>query len=381
MPDAYDYVIVGAGFSGLVAAERLAAAGRRCLVLERRSHIGGNCFDRTDRNGLLYHAYGPHYFRTNSAAVRDYLSRFTDWREVDYRVQAYARGNYWSFPVNLATFRQLSGDPRATESDFARYLQVRRVPIAEPANSEEAMLAAVGPELYALFFEGYTRKQWGRPAHALEASVCRRIPVRTGEDARYFSDSFQALPARGYTALFERMLESTRAELRLETDYREILPHLRYRHLIYTGPLDEFYGCRWGRLPYRTLSFQLEEREAPLSGFAQPALQVNYPGSEPFTRTVELKHITGQRSRFTNLVREFPGEHRPGRTDPYYPVPGVESQAMAERYRALAAAEPGVTFLGRLATYRYLNMDQVVAGALHTAGRLLAAAGEGVRAA
>ncbi len=374
MRETYDYVIVGAGFSGLVLAERLGATGHRCLVVEKRDHIGGNCHDRRDKNGLLYHVYGPHYFRTNAELVRTYLSRFTAWREVEYRVQAFTRGTYWSFPVNLNTYRQLTRNPHATEDEFKAYLENRKVPITEPANSKEAMLAAVGEELYELFYSGYTAKQWGRPAEALDASVCRRIPIRTGLDDRYFQETFQALPLHGYTPLFENLLTTSRATLRLSTDYREMLPHVNYRHLIYTGPIDEYFDCRHGALPYRTLRFQLEElgaEQAP-GGFAQPALQINYPGAEPFTRTVEVKHVTGEVSACTNLMREFPSEYQPGKHEPYYPIPGAESQALALRYRELADREPNVTFVGRLAQYRYLNMDQVVAGALHTFETLIA---------
>lgn len=372
MPDTYDYVIVGAGFGGLVTAERLGAAGHRCLVIERRDHIGGNCFDKRDRNGLLYHAYGPHYFRTNFAAVRDYLTHFTEWREVEYKVQSFAQGRHWSFPINLGTYRQLTNSAAATQQDFEAYLARSRVKIAEPKTSEEAILASAGPELYELFFKGYTSKQWGRPASELDASVCRRIPIRTSLDERYFEDAFQALPRQGYTAMFENMFDRSGAELRLGTDYRSILPHLRYKHLIYTGPLDEYFGCKWGRLPYRTLGFSVDEiaEVKSATGFAQNVLQINFPGNEAHTRTVELKHITGQQSAGTNVVREFPAEYRPGKSEPYYPIPGTESQQLAERYRALAAKEKNVTFLGRLATYRYLNMDQIVAAALQAAERL-----------
>src|ERR1019366_4364200 len=373
MRDSYDYLIVGAGLSGLVLAERLGSLGRTCLIVERRDHIGGNCHDRKDRNGLFFHVYGPHYFRTNSPLVREYLSRFTEWTDAKYRVNVFTGGRYWSFPINLGTFRQFSGNASATEDDFKAYLARSALPIASPANSKEAILAAVGTELYELFYRGYTQKQWGRPAEALDPSVCRRIPIHTGLDERYFRDEFQALPKNGYHPMFEALLEASGADLRLETDYREVLPLVRRRHMIYCGPLDEYFDCRYGPLPYRTARYALEELQedqAPAGGFVQPVLQVNYPGPEPFTRTVELKHVTGQSSRCSNLVREFPAEYRPGESDPNYPVPGAESDALAGLYRGLAEREPNVTFIGRLAQYRYLNMDQGGGPALHTFERL-----------
>ncbi|CAM2842823.1 UDP-galactopyranose mutase [Rariglobus hedericola] len=370
MSATYDYVIVGAGFSGLVLAERLGSIGKRCLVIEKRDHIGGNCYDRKDRHGLFYHVYGPHYFRTYSAQVRAYLSRFTEWNEVRYQVRVFTRGTYWSFPVNLETFRQLKAAPAATEDDFKQYLKDNALDIPSPANAKEAILSVAGRELYDLFYAGYTAKQWGRPPESLDASVTQRIPIRTNADDRYFQEDFQALPSEGYTRMFERLLAASGAELRLETDYRHALPGLTYGHLIYTGPIDEYFDCRWGPLPYRTLRFELDEVPAGPDGFAQPALQINYPGPEPFTRTVEVKHVTGQSSPWTNIVREFPGEYQAGQSEPYYPLPGAESRALAERYRMLAADEPNVTFVGRLAQYRYLNMDQIVAGALHTFEKL-----------
>jgi UDP-galactopyranose mutase len=362
----YDYVIVGAGFSGLVLAERLGSIGKRCLVVEKRDHIGGNCYDRQDSHGLFYHVYGPHYFRTNSDVVRAYLSRFTEWHEVQYRVRVFTRGSYWSFPLNLETFRQLKNKPAASEEDFKSYLSAHALPIPSPANAKEAILSVAGQELYDLFYAGYTAKQWGRPPESLDASVTQRIPIRTNADDRYFQEDFQALPKEGYTRLFERLWEASGADLRLNTDYRSVLPGLRYAHLIYTGPIDEYFDCRWGALPYRTLRFELEEQLSGPDGFAQPALQINHPGPEPFTRTVELKHVTGHSSPWTNIVREFPSEYRAGESEPYYPLPGAESRDLAQRYRDLADQELNVTFVGRLAQYRYLNMDQIVAGALHT---------------
>jgi UDP-galactopyranose mutase len=381
MRDSYDYLIVGAGLSGMVLAERLGSLGRSCLIVERRNHIGGNCYDRKDRNGLFFHVYGPHYFRTNSELVRTYLSRFTQWNDAKYRVNVFAGGTYWSFPINLKTFRQFSRSPEATEEDFKAYLAKSALPIANPANSKEAILAAVGVELYEFFYKGYTEKQWGRPAEALDASVTRRIPIHTGLDERYFRDEFQALPRNGYLPIFEALLEASKADLRLQTDYREVLPRVRHRHLIYTGPIDEYFDCRYGPLPYRTAEYRLEELgadEVPAGGFVQPVLQVNYPGPEKFTRTVELKHVTGQVSRCSNLVREFPAEYRPGESDPNYPVPGPESEALVARYRELAEREPNVTFIGRLAQYRYLNMDQIVGAALHAFDKM-AAGTAGVR--
>jgi UDP-galactopyranose mutase len=376
MRDSYDYLIVGAGLSGTVLAERLGSLGRSCLIVEKRDHIGGNCHDKKDRNGLFYHVYGPHYFRTNSELVKTYLSRFTEWHDAKYRVKVFAGGRYWSFPINLGTYRQFSGEAAASEEDFKAYLARSALPFPSPANSKEAILSAVGTELYELFYLGYTEKQWGRPVEALDASVCRRIPIHTGLDERYFKDEFQALPKDGYDAMFERMLEASKADVLLSTDYRDVVKKVGHKHLIYSGPLDEYFDCRFGPLPYRTARYALEEVDAsdvPEGGFLQPVLQVNYPGPEPFTRTVELKHVTGQVSRSSNLVREFPSEYRPGESDPNYPIPGRESDSLATRYRELAEREPGVTFIGRLAQYRYLNMDQVVGAALHTFDKMVAA--------
>ena len=365
-----DYLIIGAGFSGLVMAEQLGNAGATCVVVDRRPHIGGNCWDTRDSLGTLYHAYGPHYFRTNSQKVIDYLSRFTAWREVVYRVRARAKGKLWSFPINLATYEQLIGHP-STEEDFQKYL---RKPEKPPENSRDAITSVVGDEFYELFFRDYTFKQWGRPAEELDASVCQRIPIRTNRDDRYFTDTFQALPDPGYTPMFEKIIEATpRLQLHLNTTFEEARQRFPHRHLIYTGPVDAYFNCKFGVLPFRTLRFELEQKqpeELDKDGFAQEALQINYTGLEPYTRTVEVKHITGQVSRYSNLVREFPTEYIPGVSEPYYPIPDPAVERQAERYRQASAQEPDVTFLGRMAIYRYLNMDQIVAFALQKADQL-----------
>jgi UDP-galactopyranose mutase len=365
-----DVLVVGAGFAGAVLAERLAVEhGRRVLVVDRRRHLGGNAHDATDRHGVLLHSYGPHYFHTRSERVKDYLSRFTAWRPADYRVLSWVDGRTYSFPINLTTFEQLLGRPSTPEqmaAALARWREPWGGSKARPANFEEAVLARVGRRLYQTFYRGYTQKQWGRDPRELDASLGARIPVRTDRDERYFSDAFQALPADGYTRLFERILAHPRIRVVLGVDDGEVRRHVAHRHLVWTGMIDEYYGFRFGRLPYRSLRF---ERQTFERDYAQAALQINYPNQHAYTRSVELKHITGQVLPVTTIVREFPEEHAPGR-EPFYPLPTAEARARNARYQALAARERDVTFVGRLATYRYLNMDQVVGAALVEADRL-----------
>lgn len=362
----WDYLIVGAGFAGAVLAERLASQrGATCLVLDRRAHIGGNAYDCHDAAGVLIHPYGPHYFRTNSDRIVAYLSQFTEWHPVEYKVLSWTHGRYWQFPINLNTFEQLLGRP-STSEEMERTLAEWRVPIESPRNSEEVIISQVGTRLYEMFFKNYTRKQWQRDPSQLDPSVCGRIPVRTNRDDRFLSEKFQALPRDGYTAMFRRMLDHPKIELRLGTDYREARGELRHRHLIYTGPIDEYFDHRLGPLPYRSIRFEPET--LPVEYF-QPAMQVNYPNDHDYTRIVEIKHATGQKIPVTTIVREFPQEYGPGR-EPYYPIPAPDARAQYERYAALAEQEKGVSFVGRLATYRYYNMDQVVGMALAEFERL-----------
>lgn len=375
MPLKVDVLIVGAGFAGMVAAERLANVhGLRCLVVDKRSHLGGNSHDQIDEAGVRIHCYGPHYFRTNSDKVVGYLSNFTEWLPANYQILSYTDGQFWNFPINLNTFEQLIGRS-SSEEEFRQYLEKNRVPIEHPANSEEVIIAQVGWELYEKFFLGYTLKQWQRHPRELDASVCGRIPIRTNRDNHYLSEKFQAIPKDGYTSMFDRMLASCsdRVELRLNTEYRDILDSVEYRHMVYTGPLDEFFDYQLGHLPYRSLRFeresftpqQLQERVAisGRSGLWQPAVQVNYPNEEAFTRIVEIKHVTQQVCENTTIVREYPESGGPGK-EPFYPVPNPQTHELRRRYLELAGSKEDVSFIGRLATYRYYNMDQVVALAL-----------------
>ena len=368
------FLIVGAGFSGLVMAERLTTKfGVKCTILEKRDHIGGNAQDEYDAAGVLVHKYGPHYFRTNSPRIVEYLSQFTAWHPVDYKILSYSEGRYWNFPINLNTFEQFLGRESSTE-EFEAWLSSKRVPIESPSNSEEVIVSQVGWELYEKFFKNYTLKQWRKDPKDLDASVCGRIPIRTNRDDRYLQDEFQALPKDGYHRMFQRMLESSPGvEILLKTDYRDVVGKIPHDHMIYTGPIDEYFDCCHGALPYRSLRFenesftadQLKKRE-PVAGkpcFWQPAMQVNYPNDEDFTRIVEIKHATGQVCDHTTIVREYPEDYAPGK-EAYYPIPTPETTALYKKYAAMAEELPKVSFVGRLATYRYYNMDQVVGMAL-----------------
>jgi UDP-galactopyranose mutase len=362
----FDFLIVGAGFAGSVLAERIATQfGKTCLIVERRNHIGGNAYDRYDEAGVLVHNYGPHYFRTNSQRIIDYLSRFTEWHGIEYKIFSWTHGRFWQFPINLNTFEQLIGRP-STSEEMEAQLAEWRVAIDNPKNSEEVIVSQVGWKLYEMFFKNYTRKQWQRDARDLDPTVCGRIPIRTNRDDRYLSEKFQALPKNGYTAMFQKMLKHPLIEVRLNTDYREVRTQVAFRHLIFTGPIDEYYDHCFGHLPYRSLRF---EPETLSQEFFQLAMQVNYPNDHDFTRIVEIKHATGQQLPSTTIVREYPENFGPGR-EPYYPIPAPDARALYSKYAERAASEKKISFVGRLATYRYYNMDQIVGMALAEFERL-----------
>jgi len=363
--DRYDVLVVGAGFAGAVMAERLARdGGKRVLVVDRRPHIAGNAFDRLDEAGILMHQYGPHIFHTNSRDVFDYLSRFTEWREYEHRVLADVDGKLVPMPINRTTLNALYDLDLKTDEDVEAFLADRAEPIDPIRTSADVVMSKVGRELYETFFQGYTRKQWGMDPSELDKSVTARVPTRTNVDDRYFTDIFQAMPLNGYTQMFERMLDHPNIDVLLGVEYSQVREAYPHDHLVFTGPIDEYFGYRYGKLPYRSLRFR---HETLSQSSLQPVGVINYPNeSVPYTRITEYKHLTGQASDKTSITYEYPSDDG----DPYYPIPRDENQALYKRYEALAVKEAGVSFVGRLATYRYYNMDQVVGQALATYRRL-----------
>ncbi len=357
-------VIIGAGFAGSVVAERLASAGQQVLVIDQRPHIGGNAYDEPDAHGVLIHRYGPHIFHTNAQRVVDYLSRFTEWLPYEHRVLARVDGQLLPIPINQDTINRLYGldlDEAGVQAFFDRVREPRD-PIK---TSEDVVLNTVGRDLYEKFFRGYTRKQWGLDPSQLSAAVTARIPVRTNRDDRYFNDQFQIMPREGYTVLFQRMLDHPNIRLELGADFFAIRHRLKAKTMVYTGPIDAYFDYCYGPLPYRSLHFEHEHQ--PGIAQYQPVAVVNYPNDHAYTRITEFKHLTSQSHPGTSIVREYPQAEG----DPYYPVPRPENEALYQRYKALAARESNVFFVGRLAQYRYYNMDQVVAAALKTAERVL----------
>jgi UDP-galactopyranose mutase len=360
-----DVLVVGAGFAGSVIAERCASAGMTVVVIDKREHIAGNAFDEFDRHGVLVHRYGPHIFHTNADSVSEYLSKFTAWIPYEHRVLAVVDGELYPVPINRTTVNRLYGlslDEQGVAEYYARVREAR-----EPIRtSEDSVLASVGRDLCDKFFRGYTRKQWGLDLSELNASVAARIPVRTNTDDRYFSDSFQKMPADGFTRMFARMLDHRNIRLELGVDFKDFRKRAAWDLLVYTGPIDEYFDFCFGKLPYRSLRFD-HEHIAGTERF-QPVGTVNYPNDQEFTRITEFKHLTGQRHSGTSIVREYPGDEG----DPYYPVPRPENQELYQRYNALAESERDVLFVGRLAEYRYYNMDQVVARALMVFEKIIA---------
>jgi UDP-galactopyranose mutase len=359
----FDYLVVGAGFAGATIAERLAAhGGKKVLICDKRPHIGGNAYDHHDAAGILVHKYGPHIFHTNCRDVYEYLSRFTEWRPYQHRVLAWVDGQLLPIPINLNTINQMYGTSY-TSLELESFFKSIAEPVAHVRTSEDVIVSKVGRELYEKFFRNYTRKQWGLDPSELDATVTSRVPVRTNRDDRYFTDTYQVMPLHGYTRMFERMLSHPNIKILLNADYREIEGVIPHAEVVFTGPIDEFFDYRFGKLPYRSLEFKFETKDVPV---AQAGPVINFPNENAYTRVTEFKYLTGQEHPKTTLVYEYARAEG----DPYYPVPQPQNAALYRKYQELADATPGVHFLGRLGTYRYYNMDQVAAQALTLYARL-----------
>ncbi len=352
----FDIAIVGAGFSGLTLAERFSSLGRKVIVVENRDHIGGNAHDYYDGNGIVIHKYGAHIFHTNDKQVYDYLSNFTEWREYIHKTAAYVDGKLVPFPINRKTLEILYGKD-ALKDGVEAFINSVRENIPQPKNAEENIVSRMGWDIYEKFFRGYTEKQWGRSPAELSPMVTNRIPIRYDDDDRYFSDKYQVMPKNGYDSMFWNMVRKGDFPVLLNTDWHEFENELDYRRLIYTGPIDRFFNYKFGKLPYRSIDFKftLHKKE-----HFQPVASVKFSRDFKFTRRIEFKYITGQKHHYTITSEEFPKSDG----DPFYPIPAEDAQDLYRKYRQEADRLKDVRFVGRLASYRYYNMDQCVAAAL-----------------
>lgn len=353
----FDYLIVGAGFAGSVLAERLAnVSEKKILIVDQRDHVGGNAYDYFNKDGILIHKYGPHIFHTNSKKVFEYLSKYTVWRPYEHRVLASVDGMLVPMPINLNTINKLYG-LQLNSQQLEAFFESKAEKLSRVVTSEDVVVSKVGRELYEKFFKGYTRKQWDLDPSALDASVSARVPTRTNRDDRYFTDTYQAMPAHGYSRMFQKMLSHPNIKVMLNTDYKEIIDVIPHKTMIYTGPIDSYFNYCYGRLPYRSIEFRFETHDTECF---QSTGTINFPNEHPYTRITEFKYLTGQKHHKTSIVYEYPQAEG----DPYYPIPRPENAEIYKKYQSLANTMTNTYFTGRLATYRYYNMDQVVAQSL-----------------
>ena len=372
----YDVLVVGAGFAGSVMARQYADAGQRVLVIDKRDHIGGNAYDYVNEQGVRVHKYGPHIFHTNSDKVFDYLSRFTEWRAYEHRVLASVDGKLLPMPINLDTVNGLFGlrlDEAGMRAFIAAEVAASWEAGREVRTAEDQCLSTIGRRLYEAFFKGYTTKMWGRDPSELDKSVTARIPLRFDREDRYFTDKHQAMPRDGYTALFERMLYHPLIDVTLgaKGGSGAALPY----RTVWTGPVDDYFGQRFGPLPYRSMQFEEGGHYSPAHGRSPGAPTVNWPSETGATRSTDMAWLTDTAKRHFYYLHEYPTAEG----EPYYPIPSPEGAALYKRYEKLADATENVTFVGRLATYRYMNMDQVAGQALATFAKLSNAGAQAVK--
>lgn len=363
----YDFLVVGAGLSGCVIAERMASLGKTVLLIEQRSHVGGNVYDEDNGSGILIHKYGPHIFHTNSKEVFEYLSKFTKWYRYEHRVLSLVNNKYVPIPINRKTINILYNLNLKTEDQVAAYLEKVKVKMKSVNNAEEAVTSRIGVDLYEKLFKGYTKKQWGVDATKLDPEVTLRIPVRLNEDDRYFSDAYQALPDKGYTNMINNMLANKLITVMLNTDYKDVINNISYKYFIYTGPIDYFFDYKYGRLRYRSIKFRIKVYNEE---WHQPTSVVNYPNeSVMYTRSTEFKHFTSPKyNKQSKTVVQY--EYPTGSGEPYYPMITNEDNLLYIKYKNDADKLYNTFFVGRLANFKYFNMDQVVAASLKLSKKL-----------
>ena len=362
----FDWLIVGAGYSACVLAERIASQlGQRVLIVERRDHIGGNAYDYFNEHGILVHKYGPHIFHTKSKKVWDYLSQFTEWRPYFHHVLGVVDGKKVPIPFNLNSLYALF-PPRYAEKLEGLLLEHYgfgvKIPILKLRESASGDLSFLADYIYEKVFYRYTIKQWELKPEELDRAVTGRVPVYISRDDRYFQDPYQAMPKHGYTEMFRRMLDQPNIKVLLNTDYREIINDVKFNRMIYTGPIDTFFDYMYGELPYRSLRFQFETLDQE---YYQEVGTVNYPNEYDITRITEQKYLSGQTLPKTTLVMEYPQPYVTGKNDPYYPIPREENRERYDLYLKESQELKGtVIFAGRLAEYKYYDMDQAALRAL-----------------
>lgn len=377
----YDVIVVGAGTAGCTVSRKLAEQGTKVLILEKKNHIAGNCYDTKDEHGVLIHVYGPHIFHTSRENVYDFLSRFTDWYEFRHEVVANVHGQLMPVPFNLHTLKAAYGEERATELEeklVRIYGMGTKVPILDLMNHEDADLQMIGKYVYDNIYLYYTMKQWGKKPEEIDPAVTARVPVNISYDNGYFSDKYQGVPLYGFTPMFEKMVEHENITIELGVEAKDILEivdgKILYQgetfdgEVIYTGPIDEFFDCKYGRLPYRTLDFSFEYYE---KDDFQGHSVVNYTVDQDYTRITEYKYLTGQKCKGTTISKEYPSAYTGGAGQiPYYSIANEENHALFAKYMAEMEEIPNFHLLGRLAEYQYYNIDVMVEKAMELAEKL-----------